>query len=97
MDRPAIAFRRRPGVPSATSSDAAESENKRNQAIMALGKVRGMIALASLIAAGMPALGAGSRTGQLLTLQPGIAHGLAAEAECAFLLTIAGGKAHAAE
>jgi quercetin dioxygenase-like cupin family protein len=34
--------------------------------------------------------------GQLLTLQPGIAHGLAAEDKCAFLPTIAGEKAHAA-
>ncbi len=35
--------------------------------------------------------------GQLLTLQPGIAHGLEAKGECAFLLTIASEPAHPVE
>ncbi len=35
--------------------------------------------------------------GQLLTLQPGIAHGLEAKGECAFLLTIATETPHPAE
>jgi quercetin dioxygenase-like cupin family protein len=35
--------------------------------------------------------------GQLLTLQPGIAHGLRAIDECAYLLTIAGETPHPAE
>jgi len=35
--------------------------------------------------------------GQVLTLQPGIAHGLEAKGECGFLLTIASEAAHPAE